>query len=67
MVTIENSAFSQHSWLIKSYKEDTRDPKQKYFNKKLCSARLVTENAYEMLKRRCRIFYKQIECAGCTT
>ena len=50
MVTIGDSAFSQHSWLLKSYKKDTRDPQQEYFNKKLCSARIVTENAYGMFK-----------------
>ena len=33
MVTIGDSAFPQHSWLLKSYKEDTRDLHQKYFKK----------------------------------
>ena len=37
-------------------------PQQKYFNKKLCFARVVTENAYGMLKGRWRILYKQTEC-----
>ena len=62
MVTIGDSAFPRHSWLLKSYKEDTRDPQQKYFNKKLCSARVVTENTYGMLKRRWRALHKQTEC-----
>ena len=59
MVTIGDSGFPRHSWLLKSYKEDTRNPRQKYLNKKLCSARVVTENAYGMLKGRWRILYKQ--------
>ena len=62
MVTIGDSAFPRHSWLLKSYKEDTRDPQQKYFNKKLCSARAVTENAYGMLTGSWRILHKQTEC-----
>ena len=36
--------------------------KQKYFNKKLFSACVVTENAYGMLKGCWRILYKQTEC-----
>ena len=52
MVTVGDSAFPPISWLSKSYKDDTRDPQQKHFNKKLCSARVVTENAYGMLKGR---------------
>ena len=54
--------FPRYSWLLKLYKEDTRDPQQKHFNKKLCSGRVVTENAYGMLKVRWRILYKQTEC-----
>ena len=38
MVTVGDSAFPQHSWLLKSDEEDTWDPQQKYFNKKLCFA-----------------------------
>ena len=62
MIAIGDSEFPRHSWLLKSYKEDTRDPQQKYFNKKLCSARAVTENAYEMLTGSWRILHKQTEC-----
>ena len=62
MVTIGGSAFPRHSRLLKSYKEDTMDPQQKYFHKKLWSACFVTENDYEMLKRRWRNLYKQTEC-----
>lgn len=32
------------------------------FNKKLCSAQVVTEHAYGMLKYRWRILYKKTEC-----
>ena len=62
MVIIEDSAFPQHSWLLKPNKKDTRNPQQKYINKKLCSARLVSEIAYGILKGRWRILYKQTEC-----
>ena len=59
---IGDTAFPKHAWLLKGYNEDTRDPKQRYFNKKLSSARVVTENAYGMLKGRFRILYKKTEC-----
>ena len=62
MVTIGDSAFPRHSRLSKSYKEDTTDAQQKYFHKKLWSACFVTENDYDMLKRRWRNLYKQTEC-----
>ena len=52
---------AKHAWLLKGYNEDSRDPKQRYFNTKLCSARVVTENAYEMLKVIVRILYKKAE------
>ena len=41
LVTIGDSAFPRFSWLIKCYNENTRDPQQRYFNKMLCSARVV--------------------------
>ena len=62
LVTIGDTAFPKHAWLLKDYNEDTRYRKQRYFNKKLCSARVVTQNAYGMLKRRFRILYKKTEC-----
>ena len=62
LVTIGDIAFPKHAWLLKGYNEDTRDPKQRYFNTKLCSARVVTENAYGMLKGRFRILYIKTEC-----
>ena len=61
LVTIGNIAFSRYSWLIKWYNENTRDPQQRYFNKMLCSARIVSENTYGMLKRRWRFLYKKTE------
>ena len=62
LVTVGDSAFPRHPWLIKAYNKETEDPQQKYFNKKLRSARVVTENAYGMLKGRWRILYKKTEC-----
>ena len=62
LVTVGDSAFPRHPWLLKAYNEETTDPQQRYFNKKLCSAQVVTENAYGMLKGRWRILYKKTEC-----
>ena len=62
LTTIGNDAFPKFSWLIKCYNDDTRDAQQKYFNKKLRGARVVTEHAYGMLKGRWRILYKKTEC-----
>ena len=56
LVAIGDVAFPKHAWLLKGYSEDKRDPKQRYFNTKICSARVVKENAYGMLKGRFRIF-----------
>ena len=42
LVNIGDTAFPKHAWLLKGYNEDTRDPKQRYFNTKLCSARVIT-------------------------
>ena len=60
--TVGDSAFPNHSWLLKPYKDGTRVPKQRYFNRRLCSARVVSEHAYGMLKGRWRILYKKTEC-----
>ena len=51
-VTIEDLTFPKISWLLKGYNEDTRNRNQKYFDKKLCSGRIVTENEYSLLKGR---------------
>ena len=45
-----DTAFTRLEWLLKCFSEYTRDLKERYYNKKLCSARVVTENAYGMLK-----------------
>lgn len=57
--TVGDSAFPNHSWLLKPYKEGTRVTKQRYFNRRLCSARVVSQHAYGMLKGRWRILYKK--------
>ena len=60
--TVGDSAFPSNLWLLKPYNECTRILKQRYFNKRLCSARVVSEHAYGMLKGRWRILYKKTEC-----
>ena len=60
--TIGDSVFPRLPWLVKGFYENTRDLKEKYFNKKLCSARVVTAHAYGMMKGRWRLLYK--ECEG---
>ena len=64
LVTIGDSHFSQFAWLIKAYNENTRDNQKRYFNKRLCVPRVVTENAYDMLKRRWRIPFKRKQNAS---
>ena len=59
LVTIGDSAFPQFAWLIKAYNENTRDNLKKYFSKRLHGARVVTENAYDMLKARWGILFKK--------
>ena len=59
LVTIGDSAFPQFAWLIKAYNENTRENQKKYFNKQLCGARVVTENAYGMLKGHWHILFKK--------
>ena len=61
LVTTRDSAFPRFSWLINCYNENTRDPQQLYFSKMLCSARVVSENTYGMLKGRWRFLYKKTE------
>ena len=55
LCTIGDDAFPRHPWLLKGYPKETKVPQQRHFNKKLCSTRVVTENAYCMLKGRWRI------------
>ena len=44
---------------FKMYNQNTQDKQQKYFDKRLCGARVITENAYEMLKGRWCFLYKK--------
>ena len=67
LVTIEESTFPQLVWLIKACNENTRDNQKKYFNKRLCGARVVTENAYGRLKGRWRILFKKKQNASFST
>ena len=50
LVTIGDSTFPGFSSHTKPYDKNTTDKQQKYFNKRLHVARVVTENAYGMLK-----------------
>ena len=59
---ISYSAFSQYAWLLEMYNKNTQDKQQKYFNKRLCGARVVTENLYGTLKGRWCFLYKKTEC-----
>ena len=36
LVTVGDSAFPRFEWLIKSFNENTNDPKEHFFNEKLC-------------------------------
>ena len=61
LVTISDTAFLRFLWLLKSNNEKTTDKQQKYFNKNFFGARVITENAYGMLKGRWRILLKRTE------
>lgn len=41
ITTVGDSAFPRYTWLMKPYSENTRDPRKRYLNKRLCSARVV--------------------------
>ena len=41
------------------YNKNTRDKQKKYFNKRLCEARVVTDNVYGMKKGRWLFLYKK--------
>ena len=58
---IGDIGFPRSKRLYKCFNESLRYLKERYFYKKLCSARDVTENAYNMLKRRWRSIYKKWE------
>lgn len=61
LVTIGDSAFPQFAWLVKAFANNTGDVKKRFYNTKLCGARVVTENAYGMMKGRWRLIYKKCE------
>ena len=50
--TVGDSAFQKQPWLTKPYSQNTEDAKKVYFNNRLCSARVVSEHMYGMLKGR---------------
>ena len=56
-----DSAFPFQSWLMKHYTNAALTPKRKYFNYRLCRARMVTEGAYGQLKRRWRVLLRKCE------
>ena len=58
---IADSAFPQHTWLMKPYTDAVLRPQQKYFNYKLSRARMVSECAYGQLKGRWRVLPKKNE------
>ena len=62
LVTVGDSAFPRYAWLVKGFSDTTRNEKERLFNEKLRSARVVTENCYGMLKGRWRILYKKNRC-----
>ena len=65
LATIGDSAFPRMEWLLKCFNKNTRNLKERYYNKKLCGTRVVTENAcsiYSMLKGRWQIIYKNCDC-----
>ena len=52
LVTVGDSAFPRFSWLLTNFNCDTNDEWKRYYNIKMNSARVVTENCYGMLKSR---------------
>jgi len=58
---VGDSAFPARQWLLKAYPDTTKKQKEVYFNKKIRTARVVSEHAYGMLKGRWRLIYKKTE------
>ena len=48
IVIIGDIAFPHFVGLLKMFNENTQDPKEHYYNKKLCSAGVVAENCCGM-------------------
>ena len=61
-VAVGDSAFPSRVWLMKAFPDTTGDPAEINFNKKLRSARVVSEHAYGMLKGRWQLLYKKVDC-----
>ena len=61
LATVGDNVFSKFAWVLKAYDDKTKDPQQRYFNKRMRSARIVTENAYGMLEDRWRILYRKTD------
>ena len=61
LVTIRDSAFPRFSWLRKNFNYNTKDERERYYNIKMNSTRVVTENCNGMLKSLWRILYKKAE------
>ena len=60
---VGDSAFLSRPWLWKAPPDTTKNRKERYFNRKLRSARVFSEHPYGMLKERCRFVYKlKAEC-----
>ena len=48
LVTVGDNIFPKFAWLLKAY--DKKDPQQRFFNKRMCSARVVMEKHMVCLK-----------------
>ena len=60
--TVDDSAFPRRPWLLKPYDENScKEVRERYFNRRLSSARVVSEHAYGMPIGRWRFLYKKTE------
>jgi len=57
---IGDSAFPDRGWILKQYSNNLT-PTERRFNRKLCSARVVVEQGFGLLKSRWRILFKKNE------
>ena len=58
---IGDSAFPDRNWILKPYPNNNLTPTERRFNRKLCSARVVVEQGFGLLKSRWRILFKKNE------
>ena len=61
---VVDSAFPFQKWMMKPYTNAVLSEKQKYFNYRLSSARMVTEGAYGQLKGRWHILLRKCESSS---